>query len=182
MEWICLLFKDGLDTGGQGLLGVEIVLENFGSEFKTGFGSFFAHATNVANDKSNGNLLPTVAFFATFGIRAGISPCVTGNNAVDGSRIPVRAPMSDAWVGRSLTVLRDQGSRRSPRNVAGNAFRVSITMPSRWPDVNSWNLQRPGYPLRGGRVVQRNPLRLASSAAGISFYRGNVYVQLSSRR
>jgi len=101
---LCHDVKSGLDTGGQDLLGVDIVIENFGSEFKIGFGSFFAHATNVANDKPNGNRLPTVAFFATFGIRAGISPCVTGNNAVDGSRIPVRAPMSDAWVGRSPTV------------------------------------------------------------------------------
>ena len=37
---LCHDVKGGLDTGGQGLLGVDIVIENFGSEFKIGFGSF----------------------------------------------------------------------------------------------------------------------------------------------
>ena len=37
---LCHAVKGGLDTGGQGLLGVDIVIENFGSEFKIGFGSF----------------------------------------------------------------------------------------------------------------------------------------------
>ena len=99
---LCHDVKDRLDLGGQCLLDAKVVVEKF-TALVGMCGIFFAHATNVANDKPNGNRLPTVTFFATFEIRAGISPCVTGNNAVDGSRIPVRAPMSDAWVGRSLT-------------------------------------------------------------------------------
>ena len=100
---MCHNVKNRLDLGGQCLLDAKVVVKKF-----TALAGlciiFFAHATNVANDKPNGNQLPTVTFFATFGIRAGISPCVTGNNAVDDSRIPVRAPMSAAWEGRSPTV------------------------------------------------------------------------------